>query len=212
MATKRAEIGAATTIAVAEKGFSESALRTARHHNIELRRLEDITDQAEVRAWLDDVRIDVELLHYKLLGITPVAISGELIHLEALTASARKTLTTNALDGTGLIHDELKAPVTLRSLIDGVDAQDVTVGQPPVRKEMTATFNPGTAYITTSGGSVPLSSVILVADFTRRIQTVSLPNAFEYSSTGSGILQAAEATIDLGGTNALVVQYSRTPP
>ena len=39
LATKRAKLGAAKTIAVSAKGFSESAVLTARHHGIELRTL-----------------------------------------------------------------------------------------------------------------------------------------------------------------------------
>ena len=42
LASKRAKIGAAKTIAVCSKGFSESAYKTAKLHNIELRQLSEL--------------------------------------------------------------------------------------------------------------------------------------------------------------------------
>lgn len=50
LATKRQKIGAAKTIAVSSAGFTESALRSARHHGIELRKLSEIRLE-DVESW-----------------------------------------------------------------------------------------------------------------------------------------------------------------
>jgi hypothetical protein len=42
--TKREKIGASLTVAVSSSGFSESAIISAKHFGIALRRLDEITD------------------------------------------------------------------------------------------------------------------------------------------------------------------------
>src|SRR5919198_4454749 len=50
LATKRAKIGAAKTIAVSAAGFSDSAHRTAAQHGIELRTLSEVTP-GDLQSW-----------------------------------------------------------------------------------------------------------------------------------------------------------------
>ena len=50
LSTKRKKLGAAKTIAVSAKGFSESAVLTAHHHGIELRTLAAAA-QKDLEAW-----------------------------------------------------------------------------------------------------------------------------------------------------------------
>ncbi|MDY7095734.1 MAG: restriction endonuclease [Acidobacteriota bacterium] len=50
LATKRAKLGAAKTIAVSARGFSSSAPQTAAHHGIELRTLSEVS-AAEIEDW-----------------------------------------------------------------------------------------------------------------------------------------------------------------
>jgi hypothetical protein len=50
LATKRARLGAAKTIAVSARGFSKSAERTAAHHGIELRTLAEVS-AADIEGW-----------------------------------------------------------------------------------------------------------------------------------------------------------------
>lgn len=50
LATKREKLGAAKTIAVSARGFSNSAERTAAHHGIELRTLSEVS-AADIEGW-----------------------------------------------------------------------------------------------------------------------------------------------------------------
>jgi len=50
LATKRAKLGAAKTIAVSARGFSSSAARTAAYHGIELRTLSEVS-AVEIEGW-----------------------------------------------------------------------------------------------------------------------------------------------------------------
>ena len=50
LATKRSKIGAAKTIAVSSKGFSESAVKTAEQYGIELRTLSEVSAQ-DLHGW-----------------------------------------------------------------------------------------------------------------------------------------------------------------
>lgn len=50
LATKRSKIGAAKTIAVSSRGFSDSAAQTASHHGIELRTLSEVSSK-DLEDW-----------------------------------------------------------------------------------------------------------------------------------------------------------------
>jgi hypothetical protein len=50
LATKRQKLGAAKTIAVSSKGFTKSAIASAKHHGIELRKLSEISPE-DVEDW-----------------------------------------------------------------------------------------------------------------------------------------------------------------
>ena len=51
LVTKREKIGASLTVAVSSSGFSESAIISAKHFGIALRRLDEITDAEIAQAW-----------------------------------------------------------------------------------------------------------------------------------------------------------------
>ena len=50
LATKRDKIGASKTIAVSEAGFTASALQTAKHYNVEIRTLSEVT-ATDIEGW-----------------------------------------------------------------------------------------------------------------------------------------------------------------
>jgi hypothetical protein len=68
LATKRWKVGAAKTIAVSSSGFTAPAITHARLQGIEVRRLEEITDE-EVRRWFQVHNIQNIVFRSELVGV-----------------------------------------------------------------------------------------------------------------------------------------------
>ncbi len=68
--TKREKIGAWRTIAVSSGGFSSSAITTAKHYGIELRQLDEITDDEIAQKWLSNLKVEVVVIESLVTGIT----------------------------------------------------------------------------------------------------------------------------------------------
>src|SRR5262249_28332651 len=68
LATKRWKVGAAKTIAVSSSGFTAPAITHARLQGIEVRRLEEITDE-EVRRWFQVHSIQNNVFRSELIGV-----------------------------------------------------------------------------------------------------------------------------------------------
>jgi hypothetical protein len=76
LATKRFQIGAAKTIAVSATPFSEPAIRAARLHGIELRRLEDRIGEEIVQQFLSGFKINFLVTDYTTRTIAFVLEDG----------------------------------------------------------------------------------------------------------------------------------------
>lgn len=65
LATKRHNIGAAKTVAVSSSGFTQPAIECAESHGIEIRLIDEITDE-DILAWANKLEISVAKATYKL--------------------------------------------------------------------------------------------------------------------------------------------------
>ena len=75
LVTKREKIGASLTVAVSSSGFSESAIISAKHFGIALRRLDEITDAEIAQEWAGLSKFKIEVLESQFHA-TDIALFG----------------------------------------------------------------------------------------------------------------------------------------
>jgi hypothetical protein len=90
LVTKREKIGARRTIAVSSSGFSNSAIVTARHYGIELRRMDEITDVEIAQRWASGLKLTVLTLDFTIMGFSLFGVDSKAIRPDQLAEHLRQ--------------------------------------------------------------------------------------------------------------------------
>jgi hypothetical protein len=160
LSAKKESIGAAKTLAVSSKGFSDLAIKTARLKGIELRQISDVSDQEIAQIWLS-LQIGVTRVQYGI-GIVGVELDdGMFLDFRDLDPRVRAELAAKGVDGRfcSTINGD---PITLTFLLSQIRAQDPNF-QESIGFEgaMTARFEPNTVWILTEKGERFVSEIRL---------------------------------------------------
>jgi hypothetical protein len=190
LATKRAKIGAAKTIAVTASDFTASAIKTAVQNNIELRRIRDIRGE-DISDWTQHFEFSLTLRHWSNPSVKfHCNISPDLV------TEWDKSLDWNNTEI--LFLKETNTPITLPQLMDAVLkdqewlSDELLEGDTPQRLDVKPfTINPA-CYIETPYGKVDVMGVEVSANFQKETHTMPMESCVEYSGPDGSILQLAE--------------------
>jgi hypothetical protein len=190
LATKKAKVGAAKTIAVSESGFSASAERTAALHGIELRRLVDRAAEDIVRHLLDGITVTLTFGNYKVISVT-FSTPDDLTSLRDLDKRLSPMVESQGLGN--IVGQVLtSAGTSFRDILGRADDADVPVNGAAVRKDLNISF-PQAVQLDTPDGAVHINGLQFVIDFTRRSMEAPATAFHEYSSPEGVIRRMIEA-------------------
>ena len=196
--TKREKIGAWRTIAVSSSGFSDSAIATARHYGVELRRLDQITDAEIAQEWASNFHISLLIIEYAVLDIIIADSDGVIIPKESLL--------------TNLIASWQVDPVHtnfLRNRTDGMllSAADIanSGGNPPglvengkpIRYTWNAEFQSDDWCIDTLTGEKVVSRVTVDCEYRLRSVPAPIQSVKQYSSFEKPLIELVKSSVDV---------------
>lgn len=198
LATKRAKIGAAKTIAVSSKGFSESAIKTAALHGIELRSLKDRIGEEIVSRFLSGLRVLMLVTDYRARTVAFITQDGSSVPPEDFSPALKQALASGSMD-TPIAHDRgTGASVTLNSLIRRADDYDVPENGPAVVKHLAATFKSNRVVVETTSGDRFLRRIELAVEFKKHSKPAPTTALYEYASPDQVFRRTVEATAAIG--------------
>lgn len=113
--TKRDKIGANRTIVVSEKGFSKSAILTAQHYGIDLRRIDDITD-SEIADWINKVTIEKVNYQDNILAFN-IEVEGD---CDKFSHDIEKMIGKAPFDSPILFQTNEEKSFSIRDLLDSI--------------------------------------------------------------------------------------------
>jgi len=211
LATKRGKIGAAKTIAVSSKGFSSSAITTAKLYGIELRSLTDRIEEEIVQQFLSGLKFSFIVTEYRTHSIAfeleggaslPEAEFGE--HLASAIAEGVQGVIAREV-GTNKV-------LTIDSILRLAPDNDLPDDGSIVRKTVVAKVPPRTILVSTKQGPKFLSGVQVIADFTQRVVPAPATNVYEYASPESPIRHTVETVAQISDTEALRMSVDISSP
>lgn len=197
LVTKREKIGASLTVAVSSSGFSESAIISAKHFGIALRRLDEITDGEIAPEWAGLSKFKIEVLESQFHA-TDIALFG-----------LNKTPITPDQLRPDLLH-RLRSDLTFtRFLISRGDDPPISaadlgrmVNAPYLEKDgdstaVTYTFDLHDGwYVETIDGPQPVSIVQVGFQYTLRILPAPICSVKQYSSEEQPLMELVSAKTD----------------
>jgi hypothetical protein len=207
LATKRAKIGAAKTIAVSATGFTASAVRTAELHGIEIRTLEDRIGEEIVQQFLAGLQLSLVVTDYVTRTIAFRLDGGVPLAPEEYADELR-----DAMSGekpTGVVATEVSTGrvLTIERIVRSVGDPHIPQDGVAVVKNIVATLPPGAFSVLTKSGPRALGGIELVVEFTSRFVPAPAASLHEYASPDRPIRRTLEAvaTIDEGDIMRLFV-------
>ncbi len=199
LVTKRQKIGASLTIAVSSSGFSESAITSARHFGIELRRLDEITDAEIAQQWAAVSAFEISILQveYFCFSITMVDLNGRVVAADELLPALLQDL-ENDLTNTLLLRERRDNQfVSAADLCQFVEQpRNLEAGCDPVRVTTSFDLREGDWYVDTLAGERQLSQVIVGYEFSVRVIPAPIQSVKQYSSTDKPIMELVGAKTD----------------
>ena len=197
LVTKREKIGAALTVAVSSSGFSESAITSAKHFGIELRRIDEITNAEIAQQWAGVSKFKIEILesNYHATSI-------------GLFDSKHSAIDAHQINPT-LLHN-LRSDLTNTKFLTRVDddraisAGDLgqMANSPHLEKdgdtiEVSYTFDLVEGwFIETLDGPKPVSRVTVGYHYTLRILPAPIDGVKQYSSEEKPLMELVSAKTD----------------
>jgi hypothetical protein len=202
LATKRDKIGAARTIAVSARGFTDSAKKTARQVGIELRTLEDRIGEEIVQTFLSGFKISIlttecttRTIAFELDDgtVLPTADLGDDLVAALKGDSLATVVATEASTGLGL---------TVDSILKRVDTRDVPQDA-TVRTNVQIALEHHTFTVSTKQGPRFLKRIEVVADFTNRVVPAPATSLYEYATIDKPIKRIIEAVAKFSPTEGV---------
>jgi hypothetical protein len=224
LVTKRQDIGATQTIAVTSSHFTQPALRKAKRHGIEVRTVQNLTDE-EIAAWTDVITVEVQALRWSLVSLVlfadtenstdgiEVVTPGKVFDLDSpMFIQKPQALPLSPRE---LVTRVLRSPDTPGGSAEGRSIADgITVGDP--QKRLTLTLSGcALAYAAhESNNRMEVARIQLILDVQKVREKVAFSRAFQYRSPEGLLMQAAEGTYSLGGGHTLLFQWEprQEPP
>jgi hypothetical protein len=156
LATKRASIGAAKTIAVSATGFSAAATDAARRHGIELRTLEDRIGEEIVQQFLSGFHITLIVTEVTTCTIAFELEDGTLLPTTDLGDDLAAALQR---DGTAAVVATEVATgrgLTVDHILRRADDHELPADGSPITKQVQVEFRPQVVYRLDQTRSPPL--------------------------------------------------------
>jgi len=214
LVTKREKLGAALTVAVSSSGFSGSAITSAKHFGIELRRIDEITDAEIAQEWAGVSKFKIDILESQyhatsiaLFDSKDSAIDADRIN-PTLLHNLRSDLTntkfiTRAGDDGAISAADLGRMVNSPYLEKDGDTTDVSY-----------TFDLVEGwFIETLDGPKPVSRVTVGYHYTLRILPAPIDAVKQYSSEERPLMELVSAkTEDAGFKVEASVRLNRPLP
>lgn len=154
LATKRHNIGAAKTVAVSSCGFTQPAIECAESHGIEIRLIDEITDE-DILAWANKLEISVANGTYKLGSLHIETYKGNDMTEPRLEPAVEEEYRKHGLNAGVITRNRDGIKLTIANLLRQCMAGR---GHSLKRGEGTQITLPpgGTALVTTDPGLVSL--------------------------------------------------------
>lgn len=198
LVTKREKIGAALTIAVSSSGFSESAITSASHFGLELRRLDQITDAEIAQQWADVSKFAMSVLQveYFCFSIALFDLNDKVVDIKQLPPTLIQEL-SNDLTNTRFLkernHSQFVSAADFCRMVD--HARNVKEGE-PIKVTFGFDLLEGDWYVDTLSGETKLSRVLLGYEFSLRVIPVPIQSIKQYASTDKPIMELIEGNTD----------------
>ncbi len=212
LVTKRANIGAATMIAVSATGFNESAIKLAQLHGIELRKFEDRIDEEIVQKFLSGFHISFLVTDNRTRSIMFTLEGGQPLAPEDISPELMEVLKRDGVNAVIATEVGTGNSLTIDRILIEVDDSKVPLNGPPMTIRAGASFAPGTMTVSTKNGPRLLSQVEVVADFSRKTVPVPARSLFEYSTPDKPIRHIIDAVGALSETEGVRVLVDISSP
>jgi len=203
LATKKANIGAAKTIAVSSTGFSAAAQEAAGRHGIELRTLEDRIGEEIVQQFLSGLKFTVIHTAYTARTIAFTLEDGRPLPGAEFGDDLRAALATDGISAVIATHVATGEGLTIGAILSRMDDHDVPPDGSPIAKQANLEFTPQTYTVSTTQGPRFLQRVKVVADFTRRDVPAPATSLYEYGTPEKPLRRVVEAVAEISDTEGV---------
>jgi len=211
LVSKKQKIGAATTIAVSTKGFTQSAIKSARIYGIELRRVDDITDDKTAQQWIGNITIDAEYIDYLPVEVV-IRFDTDLDGVEVARALHDQLLRATWNNTQVVFEKNTGKSYTPQDIIDRTDiGNGIKLGEPPAKKVVSVKFDRSSYYSISNNGPLDILGIELTVNVSRRVDRIPLTRVFQYSDSMKPIVQVSEGTIPFDNSRTMIVQLSKNP-
>ncbi len=227
LATKQKQIGAMHTIAVSSSGFTERALKAAKHHGISTRGINELSD-ADILAWVDTLEVD-EVNTTCVLGRLSLEYDG-VFHGTHLDAPSERQWIDRGLDAPIFVDRAKDTRLSLSDLVSrtvrdkGQSLQKATYSLTiPPKASVSIFFDPlavvardaptdGSTIektfwleivdeqiaVGTSHGTLDLRKISFEVTMSSTLRRLPANRVVSYSGGGRSIANVAERQVDLG--------------
>ena len=200
LVTKRSDIGATKTIGVSAGGFTEAAIAKAKHYDIELRQMSQISDAEIARQWVGSFRISVRRPYYVLgiLGIT--GLDGIQIQVDELSEEIVEGFKTDATTTPFLKMKNLEPLVSAEHIFNTRVPHSEWLkrdGEFGIAVEVSSKSDDELGVMTPEGIR-PVRRVIFSYSVETKEIVTDVLNARRYSSMDEPLLDQIETVADLG--------------
>jgi len=203
LATKRAKIGAAKTIAVSATGFSDSASKTAQLHGIELRRLEDRIGEEIVQKFLSGFRFSLIVTDYTTQTIAFELEDGTPLGPDGFGEDLSEALRRDGVSAVIATEVATGRVLTIDGILRRADDRDIPEDGTTITKHALVTLSPRAFTVSTKGGPRTLRRIEIVADFTRRVVPAPATSLYEYATPDRPIRRTIEAVAKISENDGM---------
>lgn len=203
MATKRASIGAAKTVAVSSTGFSPAAKEAARFYGIELRTLEDRIGEEIVKQFLSGLRITLIVTQCTTRTIGFQLEDGRVLLPAELGDDLAAALQKDGMGAVVATEVGTGRVLAVNQIVGRVPDHDLPANGPPITKQVHLAFKPHTFTVSTKQGPQFLGEVEIVADYSRRDIPAPASSLYEYATLDRPLRRMIEAVGHLSDTEGL---------
>lgn len=200
LVTKREKIGAHRTIAVSFTDFSTSAIVTAQHYGIEIRRVDEITDDV-IASWVSNITIEKISSRYAIVDYTILVEEDEAQFAFVIQEELRR----DRFNAKVIFRSENDVGISINDLVKDVyrweaqghlressDEQDIIrSGADIYGKRITISFASDHFYSLTNKGRANILSVDIELRIKLDRSKVPLSQVYQYSDIEQEITQVA---------------------
>lgn len=195
LATKRGQVGADKTIAVASEGFSAPATKAAEFHGIDVRRLEDVTSDDDVRQWFGTFSWIAKVGGFELKRLWYFDLAGQPLGPSEISAGFLKNACSK-VDAPLLVRFDGTAIVSGRDVAVNVDFSQIALDEPPLTRRVQWVPPPGTdAFVPSEIGRVAVGAVEVEAAYTHRRMPIELAAIADYSTAQDTLVRVVKGSV-----------------